>query len=240
MTTIVNDLFAILFHFLPLSVNRFNDLKVIYIILCVLLLTIVLINLLIGCMTTARKTSSYSGGSAIGCSMCGPATGCLVKFIFVLNYVLFWVIFAMTLVFAVVLFICYIMSCLCSDGKMVSESYGSLPPTSEVSDSNQQLNLKLFAPLLNLPANETDYLVFKGHKLKKLCVDYLSSLYLYVILCFTGFVLLCIGFLNYLINLSVNWARVTTSQKCAELIYLNSAEMTAFGGGSSVDNGARF
>ncbi|XP_074601143.1 uncharacterized protein LOC141855130 isoform X2 [Brevipalpus obovatus] len=234
-STAISD--QLLFELLHRKFLWFNDLKVIYIILCVLLLIIVLINLLVGCMTTGRRTTNHTGGGpSVGCGLCGPATGCLVKTIFILNYILFYAIVALTLIFAIALFVCFIMSSLCTDGKTVSESYGTMPPSSEVSDSNQQLNLRLFAPLLGLRANETDYLLFKDHKLKKFCIDYLSSLYLYVTLCFAGFLLLCIGFLNYLINLSVNWARVTTSQKCAELIYLNSAEMTAFGS-SSVDNG---
>ena len=55
------------------------------------------------------------------------------------------------------------------------------------------------------------------------------SLTFYVILCTSGLLLMCIGFMNYLINLSVNWVRISTKQKYAELIYINGAEMTAFG-----------
>uniref|UniRef100_T1KCP8 Pyruvate kinase C-terminal domain-containing protein n=1 Tax=Tetranychus urticae TaxID=32264 RepID=T1KCP8_TETUR len=176
--------------------------------------------------TTGRNTSHYSGQPS--CTFCGSATSCLVKCVFIANYVLFYLILALTIAFTVALFICYIMSGLCSEGRTYEEPNGSnhLPP-SEVTDSSQQLNLKLFAPLLNIKPNETDYLlVFEGYKLKKLCVDYLPNLYLYIIFCFAGFLLLFSGFLNYLINLSINWARITTSQKCAELIDLDSAEMT--------------
>ncbi|XP_053209186.1 uncharacterized protein LOC128393086 [Panonychus citri] len=230
---------GLLYELLNLKYLWFNDVKVVYIIFCTLLTVVILINLMIGCMTTGRKASQYMGSP--GCSLCGSATSCLVKCVFIANYILFYLILALTIAFTVVLFICYIMSRLCSEGRTYDEPSGSNHlPASEVTDSSQQLNLKLFAPLLNVRPNETGHLlVFEGYKLKKLCIDYLSNLYLYVILCFTGFILLCSGFLNYLINLSVNWARISTSQKCAELIYLNSAEMTAFGG-ESLDVGGRF
>ncbi|XP_015795804.1 uncharacterized protein LOC107372151 [Tetranychus urticae] len=229
----------LIFELLHRKYLWFNDFKVVYIIFCAFLSAIILINLMIGCMTTGRNTSHYTGQP--GCTFCGSATSCLVKCVFIANYILFYLILALTIAFTVALFICYIMSRLCSEGRTYDEPNGSnhLPP-SEVTDSSQQLNLKLFAPLLNIKPNETDHLlVFEGYKLKKLCVDYLSNLYLYIILCFVGFLLLCSGFLNYLINLSINWARITTSQKCAELIYLNSAEMTAFGD-DSIEVGGRF
>lgn len=190
---------------------------------------VVLINLLIGCMTTGRRITHYrSPGSG---SLCGKLTIILFRTIFIINYVLFLAILLMAIIFSIVLFTCWVMSTLCSDGHIYSTDTTTSTVTGnnhEVSDSNQQLNLKIIAPLMNLKANETNLLVFKGHRLKKLCVDYISSLYLYVLLTFSGFILLSCGFLNFLINLSVNWARITTRRKCAELIYINGPEMTSF------------
>lgn len=67
--------------------------------------------------------------------------------------------------------------------------------------------------------------------MKRLCGDYISALTFYIILCSVGMTLVCIGFVNFIINLSVNWARTSTKQKYAELMYLNGAEMTAFNDG---------
>ena len=129
------------------------------------------------------------------------------------------------------------MSQLCSEGKTLSESNLGNSFTSEIRESNYELNLKLFAPILKLKKNETELLLFRDHRLKKLCVDYMSHLYLYIILTFAGFLLLLSGFLNFLINLSVNWARTTTNQKCAELMYINASEMVGFGGNANDELG---
>lgn len=203
---------------------------------------VVVINLLIGCMTTGRRITHYRcPGSG---SLCAKLTILLFRTIFIINYILFLAIILMVIVFAIILFTCWVMSTLCNDGQSYSIAdtssiaASSSPSTGnnnlndnhyhEISDSNQQLNLKLIAPLVNLKVNESNLLIFKGHRLKKLCVDYISSLYLYVILTFSGFILLSCGFLNFLINLSVNWARISTRRKCAELIYINGPEMTGF------------
>lgn len=193
-------------------------------------------------MTTGRRITRY--GSVSSCGFCGKLTTILLKMIFGLNYVLFLTIFILTLLGSVALFSCYIMSRLCNDGLAYSSDSissspitsfsSSTPPTTnniaevETADTTQSLNLKMLGPLLAVRANETSLLLFKGHRLKKLCIDYISSLYLYLILTFTGFLLLTWGFINFLINLSVNMARITTRRKCAELIYINSPEMANF------------
>lgn len=202
--------------------------------IAVILLVIILTNLLIGWVTTGRKTSHYSPNGS-----CGIANSCVVRTIFIINYILFYLIIVLTLILAISCFICFTMSHLCSEGKTVSDSHHSNSFPSEIRESNYELNLKLFAPLLKLRPNETELLLFRDHRLKKLCVDYMSHLYLYIILAFGGFLLLFSGFLNFLINLSVNWTRVTTNQKCAELMYINASEMIELGGSTS-DPGPRY
>ncbi|XP_074596886.1 uncharacterized protein LOC141851966 [Brevipalpus obovatus] len=203
----------------------------------IMISVVVLINLLIGCMTTGRHITSYrSPGSG---SFCDKLASILFRTIFAINYALFFIILVLTIAFAIILFSCFIMSKLCSDGHTYSDPASSVATSMggsstaavhpmEISDNNNQLNLKILAPIINLKGNDTNLLIFKGHRLKKLCIDYVSSLYLYVILTFSGFMLLSCGFLNFLINLSVNWARITTRRKCAELIYINGPEMTGF------------
>ena len=81
-----------------------------------------------------------------------------------------------------------------------------------------------------MKGNETQLLLFRDHRLKKLCTDYMPGILFYVILVSLGFVLMTIGFVHFLVNLSINWVRRTTTQKYAELFYINGAEMIAFGG----------
>lgn len=211
---------------------RFNDLKVVYVILTAVLGVIIVVNLLVGFATTGKSNKSRAPGCRIcGCTR-GTATSCVVKTVFVVNYIIYYLVLAVTLALVVALFICYIMSRLCNEGRYVTVSThetGYIPPNINFAENNQQIDLRQFAPLMSLRPNETNLLLFQNYRLKKLCIDYMSSLTFYVILGTVGFLLMCCGFMNCLINLSVNWVRISTKQKYAELIYINGAEMTAFG-----------
>jgi hypothetical protein len=228
-TSITDRLFHELLH---RKLFWFNDLKVVYVILTAALAVIIVVNLLVGFATTGKGDKARAPGCRVcGCSR-GTATSCVVKSIFVVNYILFYLILALTLCLVVCLFICYVMSRLCNEGRYVTVSThetGYVQPNINFAENNQQIDLRQFAPLLHLRSNETNLLLFQNYRLKKLCIDYMSSLTFYVILGSVGFLLMCAGFMNYLINLSVNWVRISTKQKYAELIYINGAEMTAFG-----------
>lgn len=124
------------------------------------------------------------------------------------------------------LFICYVLSALCNESASLSGDI--IQPTPNVpTESRLRIDLQLFGPVINLPSNETGLLDFKDVRLQKLCVDYISGLMFHSILCAIGFLLSCVGFVNYLINFSVNAAKLSTKQKFEELIYLNS-ELASF------------
>ena len=202
------------------------------IILTTLVAVIVTVNLTIGFATTGKGDKERPSGCRSCCCGRGYATGCVVRTVFVLNYILYYLILALTLLFAVVLFCCFAVSRLCNDGR-----YTTVNPTEAVflgqvnyAENLQQIDLRQLSPLLGLRANETNLMLFRDHRLKKLCVDYMSSLLFYVLLTSIGFLLMSIGFVNYLVTLSINWVRRTTKQKYAELFYINGAEMIAFGG----------
>ncbi|RWS05621.1 hypothetical protein B4U79_00567 [Dinothrombium tinctorium] len=224
-STVISD--RIYYELLQRKNFWFNDLKVLYIISAIVLSVIILVNLMVGFATTGRQASRTPSNDCCRCC-CNPgsASACVIKTIFVINYILYHVLFICTLILVVSAFICYTLSRLCK--------YESKLP-----DSEQNINLKQFAPFLSVRHNETELLYFTGNRLKMLCTDFMSTLTIYIILTVGGFILLCWGFMNFLINLSVNWARINTKQKCAELMYINSAEMTAFGDGT-LDNGNRY
>lgn len=215
-----------------LSLIRLSDVRVGCIILTVFVAIIVTVNLTVGFATTGKSDKERPSSCRSCCCSRGYATGCVVKTVFVINYILYYTILALTLCFAVLLFCCYCMSQLCNEGR-----YTTVNPTDAVflgqvnyAENLQQIDLRQLSPLLSLRANETNLLLFKDHRLKKLCVDYMSSLLFYVLLASIGSLLMSIGFVNFLITLSINWVRRTTKQKYAELFYINGAEMIAFGG----------
>lgn len=212
---------------------RLNDLKVVYVICAAVIGVLVATNLTIGFATTGRGEKAGRGGCKCGR---GSATGCVVKSVFVINYTVTMILFVTTVLFLIALFLCYIMTRLCNEGRFVTASSydrGYIPPNIDFGESDQQqIDMRQFAPILNLRSNETHLLIFQSHRLKKLCVDYMANLNFYTILSSLGFILIFIGFINYLINLSVNWARLSTKQKYAELVYINGAEMIAFGSDS--------
>ena len=200
----------------------------------VVLAVIIVINLTVGFATTGKNDKGR--GSRLGCCNRGTATSCVVKSVFAINYLLFPVIFLLTLILGMCLFLCYIMSRLCNDGTYATVSHydrGYIQPNINFAENSQQIDLRQFAPILNLRQNETNLLLFQNVRLKKLCVDYVQSLDPYMIMGFLGFVLMTFGFINYLINLTANWVRIATRQKYAELFYINGAEMIAFGDGDA-------
>lgn len=206
--------------------------RVACIILAIVIAIIVFVNLTVGFATTGKTDKERPSSCRSCCCSRGYATGCVVKTVFVINYILYYLILALTLAFAVLLFSCFCMSRLCNEGR-----YTTVVPSEAVflgqvnyAENLQQIDLRQLSPLLALRANETQLMLFKDHRLKKLCVDYMSSLLFYVLLASIGSLLMTIGFVNFLITLSINWVRRTTKQKYAELFYINGAEMIAFGG----------
>ncbi|RWS27541.1 hypothetical protein B4U80_03176, partial [Leptotrombidium deliense] len=202
----------------------FNDLKVTYVILTIAIGVIIFMNLMIGFATTGRH--SNPGKLRRCCCNPGSASTCVIKTVFVINYILYHLLLFCSLILVVSLFVCYVSSSLCHE-------------ESKFPEAEQEIDLTQFHFFLSVRQNETELLKFNGKRLKMLCTDFMSSLSLYVMLSTLGCVLLTVAFMNYLINLSVNWVRLSTKQKCAELMYINSAEMTAFGDGN-VDNGSRY
>jgi len=135
------------------------------------------------------------------------------------------------------------MTSLCNDGRFatVDTKQAIVSGIANTLDEAQQIDLRQFAPLIGLTrSNETQLMLFRDHRLKKLCSDYMPGLLFHVLLVSIGMIMLTIGFVNFLINLSVNWVRRTTTQKYAELFYINGAEMIAFGGDDHQDIGHRY
>lgn len=204
--------------------------KVWYIVFSVFTSIIILIDLLIGFATTGRNHAAKRGT----CLFCGctrtSTTTFIIKSVLVVNYILFYFLLILTLAVFIVLSLCYLLTNLCNEGTKVYVRQCEWPFQTDTNAgvSSQYIDLRQFSPLLTLRSNETEFLYFKGDRLKKLCGDYVSALMFYIILCSIGLFLLSSGFVNFLMNLSVNWARTSTKQKYKEILYLNGAEMTAF------------
>lgn len=224
------------------QIFRLSDLKVWYIVLAIVIAVIIVVNLIIGFATTGKSTGrKASQWRTCGCSRSSTTT-CLIKTVFVFNYLLFYFLVVLTIVVLLILFICYVLTSLCNEGTHLivnpQNPEWPYPTDTRPGQSTQYLDLRQFSPLLALRSNETQFLYFKDDRLKKLCGDYVSALMFHIILCSIGMGLLSLAFLNFLITLSVNWVRISAKQKYAEIMYLNGAEMTAFNEGT--DHAARY
>lgn len=210
-----------------------NDLKFAYVFVALFIIVVIIFNLIIGFIATDqsiyRLLESPSRRQGSGCCevscMKTSTTVCILQTFLAFNYVIYYLLLLITIISFIGLYTSYIATVLCnesSDINLNTVAHSKLP-----TEDNKLLDLRQFAPLVNLKSNETELLYFQGQRFQRLCSDYVSKLSFHIILCTIGFLLACAGFLNYLINFSVNAAKLNTKQKFSELIYLNS-EMSPF------------
>lgn len=203
-----------------------NDLKIGYIFAGLFIIIVIIFNLVIGFVATDqsiyRATDSPNrdrGCCAVTCLKSSTAV-CLLQTFLAFNYIIYYGLLIITILSSIALYTSYVATILCNEGhavNLVTDSHSNLPTV-----DHRLLDLRQFAPVVGLRSNETQLLYFQGERFRKFCVDYVARLNLYVILCTIGFLLACAGFVNYLINFSVNAAKLSTKQKFTELLYLNS------------------
>lgn len=229
-TTIVERLAHDLLHKNYLILN---DLKVAYVFVALFIIVIIIFNLVIGFIATdqsiyrAADSPSHrrrKGCCAVTCMKSSTAV-CLLQTFLAFNYIIYYLLLMMTIISFIALYTSFIATTLCNEApaiNAVADQHSKIP-----NEDDKLLDMRQFAPVIHLGGNETHLLYFKGQRLQKLCMDYVSKLNFHVILCTIGFLLACAGFVNYLINFSVNSAKLSTKQKFTELMYLNS-EMSPF------------
>ena len=128
-------------------------------------------------------------------------------------------LFLITILSFIGLYTACIATVLCNQAPVINlsaDAHSKVPLETE-----KLVDLRQFAPLFGLRNNETELLYFAGHRHQKFCHNYVNKLNFHIILCTIGFLLACAGFVNYLINFSVNSAKLSTKQKFTELICLN-------------------
>lgn len=204
-----------------------NDLKVGYIFAALFIIIIIIFNLVIGFVATDQSlyravdspTNRRGGCCAVTCLKSSTAV-CLLQTFLAFNYIIYYLLLLMTIISFIALYTAYIATVLCNQGpsiNLVVDSHSKIP-----NEDDRLLDLRQFAPVIHLNSNETHLLYFRGQRFQKLCQDYVSKLNFHIILCTVGFLLACAGFVNYLINFSVNAAKLSTKQKFTELLFLNS------------------
>lgn len=208
-----------------------NDLKVIYIFVALFIIIVIFFNLVVGFVATdqsiyrAADTGESTGGCCGVTCLRSSTAVCLLQTFLAFNYIIYYVLLFITIISCISMFSSWVLMNLCVRGpdmNLVTDVHSRIP-----TELDQVLDLRQFAPIINLPNNETDLLYFKGQRLQRLCSDHNEKFKFNVTLCTLGFLLACAGFVNYLINFSVNSAKLSTKQKFIELIYLNS-EMAPF------------
>lgn len=208
-----------------------NDLKVIYIFAALFIIIVIFFNLVIGFVATDQSLYRAADSPNRSRSCCevtclkSSTAVCLLQTFLTFNYIIYYVLLFITIISCIALYSSWLLDNLCLRGPEINyvTNVNAKIPT----EPSRVLDLRQLAPVLNIQQNETDLLYFRDQRLQKLCSDYNAKLYLHLLLCTLGFLLACAGFVNYLINFSVNSAKLSTKQKFIELIYLNS-EMAPF------------
>lgn len=207
-----------------------NDLKVGCIFVALFIIIVIIFNLVMGFVATDQSlyrasTSERSRNCcAVTCLKSSTAI-CLLQTFLAFNYIIYYVLLMITIISFIALYTSYVATVLCNEApaiNLVRDVHANL-----ATEDQKLLDLRQFGPVINLASNETGLLYFQGQRLQRLCVDYVSKLNFHLILCTIGFMLACAGFVNYLINFSVNSAKLSTKQKFTELMYLNS-ELSPF------------
>lgn len=209
-----------------------NDLKVAYIFGALFIIIVIIFNLVIGFVaadqSVYRSVESPSrparGCCAVTCLKSSTAV-CLLQTFLAFNYIIYYVLLLITILSFIALYTTSIAAILCNEAPAINlniEAHSKIPL-----EDNKLLDLRQFAPVINLRSNETELLLFKGQRFQRLCLDHVAKFNFHIILCTMGFLLACAGFVNYLINFSVNSAKLSIKQKFSELVYLNS-EMSPF------------
>lgn len=211
-----------------------NDLKVSYIFVALFIVIVIIFNLVVGFIATDQSpyralespNSRRSRGCCpVSCLKSSTAVFLLQTFL-AFNYIIYYVLLMITILSFVALYTSHIATTLCNEGYKINyvlDVHAKIP----ADGADKLLDMRQFSPLIGLESNETQLLMFQGVRFQKLCSEYVSRFYFHVILCTVGFMLACAGFVNYLINFSVNSAKLSTKQKFTELVYLNS-ELSPF------------
>lgn len=213
-----------------------NDLKVGYIFVALFIIIVIIFNLVIGFVATDQSlyraidpSGHHRGGSKSCCDascLKNSTAVCLLQIFLAFNYIIYYVLLIITIISFIALYTAYVAGVLCTHGpavNMVLDTHAKIP-----NEYDKVLDLRQFAPVIGLRSNETQLLYFQGQRLQRFCSDYVSKMTFHVILCTIGFLLACSGFVNYLINFSVNSAKLSTKQKVIELVYLNYPELSPF------------
>lgn len=203
-----------------------NDLKVIYIFVALFIIIVIFFNLVIGFVATDQSVyravdspNRSRGCCEVSCLRSSTAV-CLLQTFLAFNYIIYYVLLLIMITSCIALYSTWIVQSLCIKApgiNLVTDVHSRIP-----NEPSQVLDLRQFAPIINIPNNETDLLYFKDQRLQRLCSDLNAKLKFHFTLCVLGFLLACAGFVNYLINFSVNSAKLSTKQKFIELVYLNS------------------
>ena len=178
-------------------------------------------NLVLACRSTAIVTLNRS--SRIYCL----DSSLVQKILYLVNHLTLYIMFALTLIVTIIVFTFTILKSLCNEGSNVPKTM-PLDPYKigfNPGEIGQYLDLREFTPLINLRSNETMYLYFQNDRLKILCDDYVSTLYVYNIIFFASQILTIYTMFNIVTTYSFNISRNITKKKLQELYFLNNNEL---------------
>src|SRR5699024_998904 len=150
---------------------------------------IIVTNLIIGFATSSLSLDGKANKGSCSCWR-NSTTNCLVRFVFILNQLVFFAILFVLVLCCIFCSLLYLLATLCNDdARANSEPLLNHGRSFEPSHQNS-INLMPFHQLLFFGSNETQLLLFKDNRLKTLCRDYVSTLMLYNLISLLGIFIL--------------------------------------------------
>lgn len=152
------------------------------------------------------------------------------KILFLVNHLTMLIMFALTSVVTIIMFVFVTLKGLCTDGSNAL----NIPPEDAFKkgfapgEIGQFLDLREYSPLIYLRTNETQFLYFKDDRLKMFCDDYVSMLFLYNLFYFISSLVMFYSIYNIIMVSSINLSRYLCTNKLQEIYSLNAHEMQAF------------
>lgn len=226
-TTIVEQLLRDLFYKPRSAITFLNQLKVIYIFVVLFIIIVIVFNLVVGYVATDpspyhRKPRTPSTITATNrfCCCCLSSSGrnfiraCLLRTFFSLNYMIYYSLFALTIVSTIGLFSVHVLHRVCQLGT-------TMQTTRQLKQEGfASLDLTLIGSLMGMSGNDTSLMSFQTARYQKLCFEFVPKLDFLLILSCIGLVLACAGFVNYLINFGINTIKLHTRNKNNDKTYL--------------------
>lgn len=245
-TSITEQLLRDLFYKPYSTITILNQLKVIYIFVVLFIIIVIVFNLVVGYVATdpspyyrqPRTPPTITATNRFCCCCLSSSArnflrALLLRTFFSFNYLIYYSLFALTILSFIGLFITNLLHQMCVHSRIKTPASDIVVVNpSDVSFNSQvreldeavssSLDLSQYGSLMGLSENDTALMNFQTDRYQKFCLEYVDKLDFLLILSSIGLVLACAGFVNYLINFGINTIKIHTRHKNNDKTYLET------------------